>query len=153
MIDFADFKLSPDPNDYITINLNLKNMVKHTFEPIDRCCTAKKKLLKFDGIDNMNRISCDISKDDFTKDFINKRRPVILTGCQRHWKASNWTINSLLLRYHEMNWPISCYYNIKGNCFSRNVDKDEMMHLLTRNVPLKTFVKIPKSLRGQLENG
>ena len=59
---------------------------------------SKNIYVYFDNIDNMERISCDISKDEFKRDYADRRRSVILLGCQEEWKAKNWTFGNLLSR-------------------------------------------------------
>ena len=46
-------------------------------------------------IDQVPRISCkDITKSEFMKRYIQRREPVIMTGCGKSWKATNWTLES-----------------------------------------------------------
>ena len=99
LIDFADFEESDNLNDSIVINLGMLNKVKHSFPTINRCCKSHGRKIEFDNIDNMKRISCDISKDEFKKDYADRRRSVILLGCQEDWKAKNWTFGNLLSRF------------------------------------------------------
>ena len=98
VIDFADFEESDNLNDTIIINLGLPNQIKHRFPIVDRCCKSHGRKITYDNIDNMERISCDISKDKFKKDYADRRRSVILLGCQEEWKAKNWTFGNLLSR-------------------------------------------------------
>ena len=98
VIDFADFEESDSSNDSIIINLGLPNQIKHRFPVVDRCCKSKEQTITYDNIDNMERISCNISKDEFKSDYANRRKSVILLGCQEEWKAKNWTFGNLLSR-------------------------------------------------------
>ena len=80
-IDFSDLEMSNDTNDNIVINLELKSKIHHTLPLIDRCCKFKGKILKYNKIDTeMERISCHITKKEFKKEYIDKRRVVMLTG-------------------------------------------------------------------------
>ena len=70
----------------------------HKIEKIDRCCKSDGDLLdssqlEFDSSDTIKRISCNISKEEFTKKYISKRNPVILNRCQKTWKAKDWTFS------------------------------------------------------------
>ena len=98
LLDFADFEESNDLNESIVINLELPTQIKHRFPTVDRCCKSRGQKIRFDNIDNMERISCDISKDEFKRDYADRRKSVILLGCQNNWKAKNWTFGNLLSR-------------------------------------------------------
>ena len=99
-IDFDDFESSnfaaKNQEQSIIINLRLKEKVRHTFPTIDRCCRLDGRILKYDHFDNMIRMPCNISSEDFQRDYIDKREPVILTGCQENWKAKKWTFRGIL---------------------------------------------------------
>ena len=93
-IDFEDFVVSNNSADVMILNLNLKNMIDHTFPRIDRCCKINNRKIEYDGIDNMKRIDCDISKEEFTAKYVNQREAIMMKGCQTNWKAKNWTFKS-----------------------------------------------------------
>ena len=38
------------------------------------------------------RLPCDLDKDTFERDYVNKRKAAILTGCNKDWQAKDWTI-------------------------------------------------------------
>ena len=99
-IDFADFILSNESDDTIVLNIENTHNIHHTFPKIDRCCKMIEKSVKYDGIDNMERINCDISQTEFTEMYVNKREAIMMVGCQESWKAKNWTIENLLNRYN-----------------------------------------------------
>ena len=67
--------------------------IVHTQPAIDRCCkpSKNKKELVFHGKDEIPRINCNYAKTEFVKNYIRRRRPVILEGCQDSWPARNWT--------------------------------------------------------------
>ena len=50
----------------------------------------------FDRGDEIERISCDITKESFLREYVKKRRPVILKGCQKKWAARKWTFKGIL---------------------------------------------------------
>ena len=110
-IDFADFILSNKSDDTIVLNLENTHNIHHTFPKIDRCCKMIEKNVKYDGIDNMERINCDISQDEFTEIYVHNREAIMMVGCQDKWKAKNWTIENLLNRYNKISlnqyttWP------------------------------------------------
>ena len=79
-IDFIDLVESKKADDYVIINLNLIDKITHTFPEIDRCCKLDGRRVKFDGIDKIDRIDCDIPKEKFIEKFINKREPIMMTG-------------------------------------------------------------------------
>ena len=52
------------------------------------------------AMDKLERISCDISREDFEKQYERKRRPVILVGCDENWPAKEqWTFKKLAKRF------------------------------------------------------
>ena len=152
-IDFSDFKTSNHPNDKIMINLQLKNKISHTFPMIDRCCKPNGKTLKFDGVDNMDRIFCNITKEDFKKDYIDRRKPVILLGCQENWKAKHWSFKGLIDRFEDMKWPASYYFKEKGSCLAKKLDKNQLLNLMNNKAKMKMFARIPKYLKGKMNEG
>ena len=152
-VDFYDFKSSSNPDDKIMINLQMKNKIYHTFPKIDRCCKPKGNILKFDGIDNMDRIFCNITKANFKKDYIDRRKPVVLLGCQEDWKAKHWSFKGLINRFSDMKWPGSFYFKEKGSCLAKKNDKDQILRLLNNKAKMKIFARIPKYLKGKLNEG
>ena len=55
-------------------------MITHTFPEIDRCCKLNGRRVQFDGIDQIDRIDCDIPKEEFLENYIRKREPIMMTG-------------------------------------------------------------------------
>jgi len=76
-IDFEDFIVSNNSADILILNLNLKNMIGH-FSKIDRCCKLNNRKIEYDGIDNMMRIDCNISKEEFTAKYVNQRETIMM---------------------------------------------------------------------------
>ena len=73
--------------------------IAHTLPKLDRCCkldeTASSEPLHFTGKDDIKRISCDIDKREFLREYVKKRRAVILEGCQEKWPARKWTFKGI----------------------------------------------------------
>ena len=150
-IDFADFQTTNNKSDFIIINLNLKRKIKHTIPPLDRCCKHKRKTLRYDHIDNIARISCDIPKADFKEQYIDKRFPVLLIGCQDDWKARNWTFHNLLTRYSS-KWPVTWYHGKKEDCYAGYLHGPTAIHMMRNKVNLKSITHLPRSWNGKLES-
>ena len=147
-IDFNDLESivasKTNQDSGLTFNLRLSEKIRHSFPPIDRCCRSNGKTIKFDGIDNMERINCNISPEVFQKEYVDKRKPVILTGCQEGWKAQNWTFGNLFGRYVS-KWPLSYYHNEKEDCFAGNLSGPQIYHLMKNKTFVKSFTQLPKS--------
>ena len=106
-IDFIDIVSSTNPADIIILNLNLNHMIDHTLPKIDRCCKLNDDLeVKYDGIDNIQRIDCNIPKNEFLEKYVIGREAVLMKGCQNEWMARNWTIENLLDRYRESSLSV-----------------------------------------------
>ena len=102
-IDFADIVTSTNPaDDVVILNLNLNHLISHTLPKIDRCCKLNGGEVKYDGIDNIQRIDCNIPKNEFLEKYVNGREAVLMKGCQNEWMARNWTIENLLDRYNHI---------------------------------------------------
>lgn len=151
-IDFSDLEISDNSYDKIVINLQLKSRIHHTLPLIDRCCKSEGMILKYNNINtnNMERISCDMSKSEFKKEYIDKRRVVMLTGCQEEWKARNWTISSLLNRY-KSKWPLSWYHGKYEDCYAGYVDGPTIGKMVENRVKLKSFTHLAKSIKNQIK--
>lgn len=155
-IDFNDLEINEnfdgDQECGFIINLRMTEKIKHTLLPIDRCCQSNGKRIKFDGIDDMERIQCNISTKDFQDEYVNKRKPVILTGCQESWKARNWTFGNLLGRYVS-KWPLSYYFDEKEDCYTGHLSGPQMYHLIKNKVYFKSFTQLPKSRMVKMDDG
>jgi hypothetical protein len=82
---------SSEENSDIFINLN-SNKVYHTWPKVDRCCALPAEKFEIQSFDPIEKISCQISKEEFFQQFVETRSPVILIGCQENWPAKNWTV-------------------------------------------------------------
>ena len=152
-IDFSDFVLSEDPEDFILLNLNLSSKIQHTFPTIDRCCKFTGKQVEYDGIDNMERISCKMSKEEFSKEYINKRIPVLMTGCQNNWKAKNWTFENLLNRYDLNNYWYTSYSKSENDPWEdQYLNKEAIWNLVNNDYNVKVFHRLDKHMKGWVNN-
>ena len=79
-IDFADFIFSNESDDTIMLNLEDSLKIDHTFPKIDRCCKLNGRNIIYDGIDNMERIKCDMTQKEFTEEYVNKREAIMMAG-------------------------------------------------------------------------
>ena len=153
-IDFDDLESTDDSmgnqKNGIIINLKLKHKVSHTFLAIDRCCRRNGRKLSYDNFDNILRIPCNISATDFLNDYVERREPVMLMGCQEGWKAKNWTFGNLLGRYVS-KWPFSYYHDETDNCFAGDLEGPKIYRLMKNKVNVKSFTHLSKSMRYQLD--
>ena len=157
-IDFADFKPTNKSDDTIIINLENSHNIYHTFPKIDRCCKMNGKRIKYDGIDNMERIKCDMPQNEFTEKYVNKREAIMMTGCQEKWKAKNWTIENLLNRYNYISinetevkyfmWQSSYQKNHETKTYNANLRSNEMKKMIDNRYLVKVFNRLPKGEIG-----
>ena len=157
-IDFEDFVVSNNSADVMILNLNLKNMIDHTFPKIDRCCKLKNRRIEFDGIDNMKRIDCDASKEEFTSKYVNQREAIIMKGCQTKWKAKNWTTENILNRYNNISLDDDTLYHfpweplyqetIDGSFKEKTFTSSQVKDLINAGFLVKIVQQLPKRLKG-----
>ena len=157
-IDFEDFVVSNNSADVMILNLDLKNMMDHTFPKIDRCCKLENRRIEFDGIDNMKRIDCDVSKEEFSSKYVSQREAIIMKGCQTKWKAKNWTIENLLNRYNNISlddnslyhfpWELLYQENIDGSFKEGKFTSSQVKDLIKAGFFVKIVQKLPKKLKG-----
>ena len=157
-IDFADFVISYESGDTLILNLLESYKIFHTFPKIDRCCKLNGGNVEYDGIDNMERIKCNISKKKFTQKYVNKRKPIMMIGCQDKWKAKHWTIENLLHRYNYVNinqsaisyttWPTTYQQTPETEKYSGHFRSNEVKKLIDAGYLVKIFQMLPKSKKG-----
>ena len=71
---------------------NKKGSVSHSPTSIDRCCKRFMVEPNISSIkDGIPRVPCNITKEEFYLQYVRKRKAVILRGCQKNWRARNWT--------------------------------------------------------------
>ena len=157
-IDFADFITSKNSDDIIELNIEKTHMITHTLPKIDRCCKVNElngRNIEYDGIDNMERIECDISKNDFVEKFVNKRQSVIMVGCQESWKAKHWTIENLLDKYNgSLIWETVYQKNVETVKIKEYLQSNEVKNLIDSGFFVKIFHKLPKNwlIKEEVEN-
>ena len=92
----------------IRIKGNSKGELTQTLPSIDRCCksfenppnASHKNSIR----DKIPRALCNISKEYFLSEYVQKRKAVILLGCQNKWNARKWTFKGRYL----LNWCSYC---------------------------------------------
>jgi len=73
------------------------------------CCSGSTDIPTREEIaqaDEVERISCDISAEDFYEQYQKTRKPVVLTGCADNWPATTrWNVPDLVARFkNESVW-------------------------------------------------
>lgn len=83
----------------IRIRDNQNGQILHNHPKLNRCCKLSDddvgRHLSFRGKDEIGRISCGIDKRVFLREYVKKRKAVILEGCQNNWPAKNWTFEGI----------------------------------------------------------
>lgn len=75
----------------------------HFLETTAPCCTqvTLPSIAEIEAKDSIERISCDISKEDFMERYEGARKPVMLVGCDKDWPAKDlWTMDNFKERFH-----------------------------------------------------
>ena len=76
--------------------------------PYRGCCskTAVPTMAEIEAADNMPRISCNISREEFVLKYEIPRKAVMLVGCDEDWPArTEWTYEKLAPRFsNESQW-------------------------------------------------
>ena len=83
----------------IRIKDNKRGEIIQTPMSINRCCKpfkvepdiSNKKYIN----DVIPRVSCNMGKDPFLTEYVQKRKAVILLGCQKDWPARKWTFEGI----------------------------------------------------------
>ena len=105
-MDFSQIQFNGDKlnGSKSIIILRLRNIkhenVVHAHDKIDRCCKSSDLHQDIQNLvpsskDNIERISCDITKKSFLINYVQKRQPVILEACQKTWPAKKWTFKGI----------------------------------------------------------
>ena len=80
----------------IRIKNNKKDVITESPISIDRCCKpfmVEPNVLKMSSIkDRIPRAPCNMSSANFLSKYVQKRKAVILRGCQKTWRARKWTV-------------------------------------------------------------
>ena len=103
-INFSTIRFKEDhvnqTNSIIAIRIkDIKNgSISHTPISINRCCRAFMIKPNISSIkDEIPRAPCNMSKEEFYLKYVLKRKPVMLRGCQKSWRARKWTLEGILL--------------------------------------------------------
>ena len=157
-IDFADFVLSNASGNNLILNLLESHKIFHTFPKIDRCCKLDGGIVEYDGIDNMERIQCNMSKNEFTRKYVNKREAVMMIGCQDKWKAKHWTIENLFHRYNYVKinqssisytaWTTAFQQTHETKLYKNYCRSNEVRKLIDEGYLVKIFQNLKKSKKG-----
>jgi hypothetical protein len=56
--------------------------------------------------DTLPRIHCNMSKEEFFKNYVDKREPVMITGCLQEWPkyVREWTLEKILRTFNNHSW-------------------------------------------------
>ena len=86
---------------FIRIRDNKMGKITQTPNIVDRCCKPFEKepdiSHKLTIKDDIPRIQCNISKEEFFSEYVQKRKASILLGCQKKWPARKWTFEGIFL--------------------------------------------------------
>lgn len=96
---------------------NMVFMIHHIPTPtmkVDRCCSHEAPLPNIEQARSLDttleRVSCEISREEFAARFEETRTPVILTGCADEWPAKrNWQSLPHLMKHlpAESKWKVT----------------------------------------------
>ena len=101
-IQYAHKQLSSSKNLLIIrIKDNKRGEIIQSPMTIDRCCKPFKVEPDISNKKSINdaipRVSCNMGKEHFLSEYVQKRKAVILLGCQKDWPARKWTFEGI---YH-----------------------------------------------------
>ena len=78
---------------------NEKGEITEAKKSVDRCCNpfrVEPNQFSIQSIkDGIPRAPCNMSKADFLSKYVQKRKAVILQGCQKTWRARKWTFEGI----------------------------------------------------------
>ena len=116
-VDFtlAESCVSEDGSILTLVNLKVNTQrVKNNMDNhIDVCCPSVEEAEKnFPSLRKWTenaknlipRISCDISREAFLRDYVMARKAVILEGCLDEWPSRTWNVDSLLRSNVDWTW-------------------------------------------------
>ena len=102
-INFSKIRFKEDhlnqTNSIIAIRIkdNRNGSIRHNPISIDRCCRTFMVKPNISSIkDKIPRAPCNMTKEEFYLKYVQKRKSVILRGCQKQWRARNWTFEGTL---------------------------------------------------------
>ena len=99
----------------IKIKDNRKGSIAYTPISIDRCCksfTVEPNISNISSIkDTIPRASCNMRKEDFLSKYVQKRKSLILQGCQNEWRARKWTLEGTVpSKFYNLIAQITYFY-------------------------------------------
>ena len=103
-VDFANITFHENEStNFIVLKFRNTNAEKiyHTRKAVNRCCKKfndeKATFQDYSSFikDSIPRISCDTDKQFFFDNYVQKRVPVMMIGCQEGWPAKQWTFNGM----------------------------------------------------------
>jgi len=100
---------------YINVEDSLKFDDKLITTPYSTCCNSYDipTMDDISNVDTLERISCNITKEQFHERYIVNRQPVVLVGCDKSWNAkSKWNFHDLSTRFNNDSiWRASIGYD------------------------------------------
>ena len=105
VINFSDIRHAhenlPSSKNLLIIRIkdNKRGEIIQTPMTIDRCCKPFKVEPDISNKKSINdaipRVSCNMGKTHFLSEYVQKRKAVILLGCQKDWPARKWTFEGI----------------------------------------------------------
>ena len=141
---------------YISNDLNKAKYVNETSIEYDDhsypyCCEERDipSIEDIEAVDTLERISCNISREEFYETYEKTRTPVMLVGCDENWKArERWTIDKLLQRFsNSSKW--------RGNIEDDpDIDRDHVTwgEVMNRRASNKWFYIFDNGFQSREEN-
>lgn len=123
-IDFANITFHENESTNFIV-LKIRNTkprkIYHNRTVVNRCCKKSNhentsfqyysSLIK----DSIPRISCDTDKQFFFDNYIKKRVPVMMIGCQESWPAKQWTFNGMFYFKFELFLIFKVFFEINDS--------------------------------------
>ena len=117
-----------------------------TLKPYSTCCNSHDIPENLDDIrkyDTLPRISCNISKEEFTKQYIIPRKPVMLVGCDESWEAlQKWNFHHLSSRFeNDTLWRAS----VGDNALDEAMEWGNIVNAIEDNSKFVIFDQLDRS--------
>ncbi len=120
--------------------------------PFKSCCkkTEIPTIEQIQAVDTLERISCDISRKDFLENYEKPRKPVMLVGCNKDWKAQElWSYEKLIPRFDNSSaWRATIGDNEK---LKEDVPWSDVVSSMVRNSPFYIFDQLDHEEGKKLE--
>mmetsp|Transcript_14596 Transcript_14596/g.30708 ORF Transcript_14596/g.30708 Transcript_14596/m.30708 type:complete len:780 (+) Transcript_14596:290-2629(+) len=156
----------PDSRDewrtFVANDLSRANSVNHSSlsyseivsveHPFKSCCTKTEipTIEQIQAVDTLERISCDISRKDFFENYEKRRKPVMLVGCNKDWKAQDrWSYEKLIPRFdNSSTWRATIGNNEK---LKEDVAWSDIASSMVQNSPFYIFDQLDHKEGKKLE--